>query len=98
MPEPLALIALKFFNPRDRHRHEKFTAYYNWSRGPSKVMIERFQNLGFEVLHYTGYFGHPYYRKLPLLAQLEAWKSRRLLQHPVPQLCAYATVVLRKPD
>lgn len=97
-PEPLALIALKIFNPRDRHRHEKFPAYYNWSRGPGKSMIRRFQSLGFEVLRYTGYFGHPYYKKLPLLNHLEDWKSRLLLHHPIPQLCAYATVVLRKPD
>jgi 2-polyprenyl-3-methyl-5-hydroxy-6-metoxy-1,4-benzoquinol methylase len=97
-PEPIARMALDLFNPRDRHRHEKFQAYYNWSRGPTKTMIRRFKNVGFEVLRYDGYFGHPYYKRIPLLHNLEAFKSRHLLRHPIPQLCSYATILLRKPE
>jgi SAM-dependent methyltransferase len=97
-PESLTSLALDYFSPRDRHRHDKFPAYYSWGRGPSNTMIRRFQALGFEIVRYTGYFGHAYYKGLPLLDRLEAWKSRQLLQHPIPQLCAYATVVVRKPD
>jgi 2-polyprenyl-3-methyl-5-hydroxy-6-metoxy-1,4-benzoquinol methylase len=97
-PEPLADFALRLFNPRNRHRHEKFPAYYSWSRGPSTSMIQRFQSIGFEVLRYTGYFGHAYYKKLPWLHQLEMWKAKQLLHQPIPQLCAYATIVLRKPE
>lgn len=96
-PESLTSLALDYFSPRDRHRHDKFPAYYSWGRGPSNAMIRRFQALGFEIVRYTGYFGHAYYKGLPLLDRLEAWKSRQLLQHPIPQLCAYATVVVRKP-
>ncbi len=99
LPEALADFALDIFNPRDDpHHHGKFPAYYSWSRGPSDFMIRRFQSLGFEVLRYTGYFGHPYYQRIPLLDQLERWKSKQLLHHPVPQLCSYATMVLRKPS
>jgi SAM-dependent methyltransferase len=98
LPETLTNRLLNLFLPRDRHRHEKFRAYYSWSRGPSRAMIRRFEALGFEVLQYTGYFGHPYYSgKLPWLHRLEIQKSRFLLKHPIPALCAYATIVLRKP-
>jgi SAM-dependent methyltransferase len=98
LPESLADVALNIFNPRaDRHRHEKFPAYYSWSRGPSEAMLQRYRSLGFEVVRYTGYFGHPYYKRVPLLDRLEKWKSKQLLHHPVPQLCSYATIVLRKP-
>jgi SAM-dependent methyltransferase len=98
LPESVADAALKIFNPRaDPHRHGKFPAYYSWSRGPTKDMIRRFQSLGYEIVRYSGYFGHPYYKKFPLLDGLETWKSKQLLRHPRPQLCSYATIVLRKP-
>jgi hypothetical protein len=97
LPETLTSRLLDIFHPRDRHRHEKFKAYYSWSRGPSRGMIRRFEALGFEVLQYTGYFGHPYYfARIPWLHRLEMQKSRLLLKHPIPALCSYATIVLRK--
>jgi hypothetical protein len=60
-------------------------------------MIRRFETLGYEVIRYTGYFGHPYYRRIPFLERLERGKIKILLQRPVAQLCSYATLVLRKP-
>jgi hypothetical protein len=99
LPERLTNRLLNTFSPRDRHRHEKFKAYYSWSRGPSHRMIRRFETLGFEVLQYIGYFGHPYYySKMPWLHRLEIQKSRFLVKHPIPTFCAYATIVLRKPE
>jgi SAM-dependent methyltransferase len=98
LPEFAGDIFLKYFSPvRDRHKHGKFKAYYSWSRGPTKSMIERFQSLGFEVINFTGHFGHHYYIRWPPIYRLEKMKSRYLLKHPIPQLSAYATVVLRKP-
>jgi SAM-dependent methyltransferase len=97
LPEMLTETLLDFFNPRDRHSRDKFRAYYSWSRGPSPASLRRFDSLGFEVLRYTGYFGHPYYKRLPVLDRVDQWKSRQLQQHPIPQLCSYATIVLRKP-
>jgi SAM-dependent methyltransferase len=99
VPEFVSDRLLNIFAPRNGHRHGKFKAYYSWSRGPSKSMIRRFEDLGFEIVCYTGYFGHSYYRKkLPLLQHLENLKSKLLLDHPVPSLCSYSTLILRKPD
>jgi hypothetical protein len=86
------------FSPRDEHLHGKFSAYYSWSRGPSNSMIRRFEEIGFEIIDYRGYFGHYYYQKLPWLHRLEMFKSKLLLKYSVPQLCSYARVVLRKPQ
>jgi SAM-dependent methyltransferase len=96
LPESLGRILQGIFSPRDEHFHGKFNAYYSWSRGPTKPMIRGFEKMGFEVIDYTGYFGHDYYLKLPWLHRLEARKSRLLLRHPIPELCSYATFVLRK--
>src|SRR5690606_13722881 len=62
LPENLTDKLLNFFNPReDRYQHEKFPAYYSWSRGPSAKIIKKFEGLGFEVIEYAGFFGHGYY-------------------------------------
>lgn len=95
-PEFLSDYLLTLFLPRDRHRHGKFPATYSWSRGPTKKMISRFGGLGFEVLNYTGFFGHPYYTRIPWLHRAETLKSNLLVKLPIPLLCSYATVVLRK--
>jgi SAM-dependent methyltransferase len=98
LPEKLGSVLQNIFSPRDEHLHGKFKAYYSWSRGPTNSMIRRFQKIGFEVIAYTGYFGHWYYQvRLPWLHQLEMLKTKLLLKHPIPQLCSYATFVLRKP-
>jgi SAM-dependent methyltransferase len=98
LPDSLTDTLLSIFAPRDNHKHAKFKAYYSWSRGPSQKMIRRFEQIGFEVIRYTGYFGHYYYSKrLPWLQPLEDLKAGLLLKYPVPQLCSYATLILRKP-
>jgi len=99
VPERLASRLLDVFNPRDRYRQDKFPARYSWSRGPSARMIGRLARLGYEVVEYRGFFGHPYYNQ-PLmrpLRALEEAKAAWLCRHPVPALTSYACVVLRKP-
>ncbi len=98
LPNALSTRVLDLVGPRDKHLQGKFPAFYSWSRGPTRSMISDFESLGFEVLEYTGYFGHGYYRlRLPFLEPLEKLKTRLLVDHPVPQLCSYATLVMRKP-
>jgi len=96
-PERLSSRMLDLLAPRDRHQHEKFRAYYSWSRGPTRRSIDRFESLGFVVEEYVGHFGHGYYGKLRPLHSLERAKTRLLAQHPVPQLTIYALVKLRRP-
>lgn len=97
MPEALTDRLLYFFAPRDKSDHGKFRAYYSWGRGPTRRMVTRLESLGFEVLEYTGYFGHSYYRRrLPVLDVLEQKKAAWLARHPNPLFTSYARVLLRK--
>jgi SAM-dependent methyltransferase len=97
LPEFLSARLLNEFAPRDVHRHAKFPARYSWSRGPSETMIRRFEGLGFEVVKYTGYFGHDYYKRVStLLHRMELFKAGLLLRWPYATFCSYATTVLRK--
>ena len=99
MPVRLSAALLSFFSPRDTHQHAKFPAYYSWSRGPTASSVQRFRDIGYEVISYTGYFGHEYYRRRSrLLHRLEQIKSSLLLNRArLPLLCSYAVVILRKP-
>lgn len=97
VPESLASLLLDAVVPKSRPRHKKFPAYYSWGRGPTARMIRRFDALGFDVLEYTGYFGHRYYEpRFPWLHALEVRKAQWLVRHPTPHLTSYARVVLRK--
>ena len=98
LPEKLTDCLLNTFAPRNRPQHEKFRAYYSWSRGPSSRMIHRFEGIGFKVLQYEGYFGHEYYAlRLPWLHKWEVKKMNWLVRHPQPWACSYAHVVLQRP-
>jgi hypothetical protein len=77
----------------------KFPAYYSWCYGPTKSSIKRFEEIGFEVEEYVGFFGHGFYRNkkpLFLLEYFEELKSRFLVNHPVPLLTQFAHVLLKK--
>tara|TARA_R110002072_G_scaffold235697_6_gene393390 strand:+ start:8487 stop:9212 length:726 start_codon:yes stop_codon:yes gene_type:complete len=96
-PEGFTNKLLNYFNPRDRYQHDKFPAYYSWSRGPSVKSIKKFEALGFEVIEYVGFFGHGYYRKkAPFLDYLEQKKAHWLVKNPLPALTSYAFIILKK--
>lgn len=98
LPEGLGRLALKLFFPGRIYGNEgKFPAYYRWCCGPTRRQIGRLEEIGFRVIRYTGYFGHPYYKRVPGLRDLERAKSEWLLRHPIPILASYASMVLQKP-
>lgn len=97
LPDGLSDFVLDKISPRDKHFHGKFKAHYNWSRGPSNKMINRFEEIGYEIIEYAGYFGHNYYNKFPIINKIEKVKSKLLLKFPIPLLTAYAHFILTKP-
>jgi hypothetical protein len=96
LPERVSDFLLHIFNPRDPFKRGKFRAYYSWSRGPSDRMIANFESLGFEMLKYTGYFGHGYYWRIPFIHRLELKKASRLVARPIASLTSFAMLVARK--
>ncbi len=96
LPDKLSDLVLARLAPRDKHQHGKFKAHYDWCRGPSKIMISRFKNIGYEIIEYVGYFGHNYYKKFPFLHKLEQMKSGALKKLPLSYLTSYTHLILKK--
>ncbi|HEY3854069.1 MAG TPA: methyltransferase domain-containing protein [Verrucomicrobiae bacterium] len=98
LPDKLSDVLLSIFASRDRHLQGKFVAHYSWCRGPSPRSIRRFEEIGFKVLRYNGYFGHSYYaRRLQFLDKLEKKKMTWLARHPQAWACSYAHIILQHP-
>jgi SAM-dependent methyltransferase len=99
MPEKFARSLLRKVQPGriDLPKHEKFPAYYRWCTGPTRRAIRRYETVGFELVEWNASFGHTYYLIAPPLNAVERAKTKFLLEHPVPLLTSFATVVLRKP-
>lgn len=98
LPEGAADRLLRHLVPwRDRHRQAKFPAFYDWCRGPGRRQIERFEQMGYRVVRYDGYYGHrQYYERLAPLRHAHNALSRYLCRHPRASLTSFAMVLLRK--
>lgn len=98
LPENFSSNLLLFFFPhREKQgKYGKFPAYYSWCRGPIKSQFKKFEQLGYSVEEYVGFYGHPYYKNLPLLQNLANSIANFLEKNPNPLLTTYAYVILRK--
>jgi hypothetical protein len=78
-------------------RNAKFPAYYQWCRGPVKAQFSRLESVGFKVVRYIGFFGHPgYYKRVPPLERIHRGIASWFQRHPVPWLTSFAYVILEK--
>jgi hypothetical protein len=59
--------------------------------------IGRYHKAGFTVDRFIGYFGHPYYNRIPPLDAVQRTIAEALITRPVPAITTYGIVVLRKP-
>ncbi len=77
-------------------RKGKFPAYYHWCRGPIQSQIKKFENLGYVVDKYIGFYGHgEYYRKVPFIKNMHDVLCKNLIKYPIPVLTSFAYVVLK---
>ena len=78
-------------------KYPKFPAVYSMCRGPSPGRIAAFRTMGYEVVAYTGFYGTPYLRRIPLVntadEAVNAWLARRRIRN----LTSYAYLLLRRP-
>jgi SAM-dependent methyltransferase len=98
-PERLSTWVVRKLQPaRARERgDEKWRAYYRWCRGPTSRQLRRFEELGYEVELYRGFFGTGgYFESLPALGRIDDRLAATMVAHPWPQLTSYALVLLRK--
>ena len=97
LPEKVSRVLLDTFQPRDPVRRGKFPAYYSLCRGPSEKQIERIERAGLRLVAARGYFGHSYYKRVPVLRELEGLKSEMLARHPMPSLCSFCVYLVERP-
>ena len=98
LPQNLSNIILIFNDPsrKKEGKRGKFTAYYSWCQGPSESQIKRFQDLGYSVEEYVGFFGHDYYANVKPIKAISNMITALLLKYPMPSLTSYSYVLLRK--
>jgi SAM-dependent methyltransferase len=92
-PDLSAAVLFRAFS----HRQKKFPAYYAWCRGPSARQVRRFEEIGFSVDRYVGFFGHSMYARVKPLDMAQSAVTRGLLAHPLASLTSFALVVLTRP-
>jgi 2-polyprenyl-3-methyl-5-hydroxy-6-metoxy-1,4-benzoquinol methylase len=99
LPEQVAERLLRLVQPGREQvlGHGKFPALYRWCRGPTRRQIARFEQIGFRVEEYVGYFGHGYYWKVGPLQAVQDALETLLVRRPVPLLTSYASILLKKP-
>lgn len=97
IPERASAATLRVFSPRDPVKEGKFPAYYRWCRGPSAAGVRRFEELGYVVERYEGFFGHDYYDRIPGVRALHRLVTRFLVRHPITWLTSVAYLILRRP-
>lgn len=98
LPETLSeKILTFFFKGRSKQgQHGKFPAYYSLCYGPTQYQIKTMENMGYHIEHFIGFFGHHYFKKIPLLRELNHIFTQILLQFPLPWLTSYAYLLLSK--
>ncbi len=100
IPEKLAYKLLLWIDPNrgKAGNYGKFPAYYRGCRGPTKGQIKKITSYGYDVVEYTGFFGHGYYyEKIRPLKWLHEKLAFFLTKHPISYLTSYAYMVLQKP-
>jgi SAM-dependent methyltransferase len=97
LPEWFTGALVSFFQPeRDRNGSQvKFPAFYAMCGPPTKALHAQFRKLGFDVIQHTGYIGHDYYQRLPVVRNIERGLRPILLKAGIP-LTSDAILILQK--
>jgi SAM-dependent methyltransferase len=74
---------------------KKFPAYYAMCGAPSKALNSKYREIGFDVLRHTGFIGHDYYKRVPILREIERGLRPILLATGIP-LISDSLLILRK--
>jgi len=73
----------------------KFPAYYQMCGNPSRALHASFEQMGFEVIQHTGFIGHGYYTRFPVVREVEL-ALRRILVSARIRLTSAMLLILEK--
>jgi len=71
----------------------KFPAYYQMCGNPSRALHALFEQMGFRVLQHTGFIGHGYYSRFPVVREVELALRRILLGARLPLTSAMLLIL-----
>lgn len=96
LPEQTARRLLRFFFP-DRHDEgvPKFPAYYHGCV-VSERMRDEIKSLGFSKVWQVPFYGHNYYRNIPVLNKAEKSVANLIKSRDIPALAAFAFTIVQK--
>jgi len=73
----------------------KFPAYYSMCGLPSRQLHARFEAIGYKVIRHTGFIGHGYYSRFPVVRDIELAMRKILLAARLP-LTSAMLLILQK--
>ena len=96
IPEHWSARVLRQFHPR-RHDDDipKFPAYYRLCRSTDFVR-RTIQGIGFQEVHIVPIYGHAYFRKIPILREVDDYITGVAKARDYRPLSSYALTIARK--
>lgn len=95
-PESITKKALKYFH-QDRNDEEipKFPAYYSLCKATEnnrRILL----NIGFKDVVIIPFYGHEYFKKIPVVREMDALLSKFAMQHDWKAFSSYAYTIVVK--
>ena len=96
LPERLSQRLLYRFFPKRGVQKDKFPAYYSWCFGNRSKMKKMLLKAGFSDATIRSFYGHDYFRKIPILRQIDNAFSSLAAKRDWSSFGSYAHIVARR--
>jgi SAM-dependent methyltransferase len=91
-PERLSSKLQRILDPR---ANPKFPAYYSWCRSTASLK-RNLETIGFRQIAVSAFYGHAYYRSIPLLRELERHWAHMAMRNDLRPLSSFAYAFVQK--
>jgi SAM-dependent methyltransferase len=98
VPSRLSAAILHIFGARltdAEAPYPKFPARYSWCRATARI-AGQLQTIGFSEISIVPFYGHGYFRKLPLIREADDWLAKMAKARGARLLSSYAYTIVRK--
>lgn len=89
-PEAISRKLLYLFFPKRKAEQSKFPAYYSWCYGNRGKMTEMFRRAGFSKVKIRTFYGHSYFRKIPIVRSIDGALSAFAAKRDIDRLGSFA--------
>ena len=73
----------------------KFPAKYSWCYASDRI-VGKLKDLGFRSATIVPFFGHAYYKSIPILRSIENWYRGVARRHEIKMCSSYAYTIVRR--